>query len=53
MTSFKPLNTKKYVKAGQTVTADTLYWKRLNVSKNAHKLLPDSTESNLKLNLYP
>ncbi|XP_073828063.1 U3 small nucleolar RNA-associated protein 15 homolog [Musca autumnalis] len=31
MTSFKPLNVKKYPKTGQVVTPDTEYWKRLSV----------------------
>ncbi|XP_013105440.2 U3 small nucleolar RNA-associated protein 15 homolog [Stomoxys calcitrans] len=31
MTSFKPLNIKKYPKTGQVVTPDTEYWKRLSV----------------------
>lgn len=32
MTSFKTLNTKKYAKASQVQTPDTIYWKKLSVS---------------------
>lgn len=49
MTSFKSLNTKKFAKTGQAVTADTLYWKRLNVSTNAHK---SCFQPNLTSKLY-
>lgn len=39
MTSFKTLNTKKYIKQGPVVTPDTLYWKKLSVSAMKHNLL--------------
>lgn len=32
MTSFKPINTKKFVKPTQDITPDTIYWKKLSVS---------------------
>ncbi|XP_067634926.1 U3 small nucleolar RNA-associated protein 15 homolog [Eurosta solidaginis] len=31
MSSFKPLNTKKYLKTGKVVTPDTVYWRQLSV----------------------
>lgn len=33
MTSFKPLNSKKYTKQTQIQTPDSLYWKKLSVSE--------------------
>lgn len=32
MTSFKALNSKKFTKAAQIQTPDSLYWKKLSVS---------------------
>lgn len=32
MTSFKRLNTEKYLKAARLQTEDTAYWKKLSVS---------------------
>lgn len=32
MTSFKGLNSKKFTKAAQIQTPDSLYWKKLSVS---------------------
>lgn len=32
MTSFKRLNTQKYLKAARIQTEDTVYWKKLSVS---------------------
>lgn len=34
MTSFKRLNTEKYLKAARIQTEDTLYWKKLSVNSD-------------------
>lgn len=39
MSSFKRLNTQKYLKAARIQTEDTLYWKKLSVSiKNVFQI---------------
>lgn len=32
MSTFKSLNTKKYIKAGTKATPDSIYWKKFSVS---------------------